>query len=967
MKLHPYKKYLTALAAAAALTGAVSFAQEDDEDVLILDAFEVYSSSQVSAAEAQRNADIIGSFLGTDAIGDLPDENLGDALTRLAGVNVVNDSEVSIRGLEGKLNSIRINGMDIPQSSSTISTSVGIDTRNFDVSAVPVEIVDSVSVIKSITADLDADAIGGIVDVRTASALALDERLLRYKLEYIHDELGDESGYGFSVNYGDKLSENVGLYLTVSYRDEDERAWKTEHRQVETPGSVPIPELERLDPRETFGTDERLTISGSLDWQVSDNTRLWAKPYINMRDRTSFRHRIRARDLDEREGNSRPFSDSEGVWWFEDGNGNPLGDWVDLDGDGVLGSAGDNFVPLGAIADEVGDIIDDSGIVITPFKQSADLRIQRRMRERPERENNTYSVQFGGLTETDEFELEYKLQLSKDEHSFIERRAIFSQGSDNTDFQRFFYDASDPYFVKLDAFVVTQDEGHIPVEPRINPFEAPEREELGAIRLRDEKFEHDHLAVQVDYTKFDIIENWDLKVGIKSRMSDRTSSPALRDWSAEDDITLAQFADYLSDEPMGTHDGLYSNFGRPVTSVDPIIDFFESSLASDPTSFERNEGNEFVRLVARFYDFEESINAAYVMGKGYYGPLTILAGVRVEQTDQTITWTPEDAPIPDGFQDVRNVTTENDYVNWFPSIVGIYRFGNENEFVLRGAVTTTIARPDYDDLIPFDFAGIVEIPNEVLQNEEDEDDGEFILGNPDLKEQTGYNYDLALEWYPNNSTTMSIGLFYKDLQDFLMNAVAVRQIDFIDDEGEPDTGSLRSDFVINGGERTIQGLEFSWRQSLDDILPDLLDGFGFVFNYTYIDGEQSEPVTEIIGNEIVRTGEVREGQTLQGQPENIVNAQLFYEQGPVNIRFAYTWVDDIKNEIFDVDTETFQESRGQLDMSLQYHLTSDLRLFLDVTNLTEEDDERIYQVTTAFPESVVTSYRRWVFGIRGSF
>ncbi|MCG8526895.1 MAG: TonB-dependent receptor plug domain-containing protein, partial [Opitutales bacterium] len=544
-------------------------AQVEEDEIYELEAFEVYTSSQISAIEAKRSSDLIGSFLGTDAIGDLPDDTLADALTRLPGVNVVNGEEVSVRGLEGKLNSVRINGMDIPQAQSTISTSVGTDTRNFDVSSVPAEIVESISVIKSITPDLDGDSIGGIVDVQTASALALDERLIRYKAEYRYDEMGDESGYGFSLNYGEPISEDVGVYFTVAYRNEDSRSWQTEHRQVEDPGTVPIPELERLDPRETFGNDERFVFTGSLDWQVSKDTRLFAKPYVKIRKRDSMRHRVRVRDLDEREGNSRPFNGSEGVWWFEDGNGNPLGTWVDLDGDGVLGSAGDNFVPEGAIADETGVILDDDNIVITPFKQSADMRIQRRLRERPDRENETYALQIGGETQTDSYLLEYALQLSHDTHSFSEIRSNWSQGSSDTDFQRFFYDATDPYYVKLDAFVVTQDEGHIPVDPRVNPFMAHERLDLSSIRFRREENEHTAWVGQVDFTKYDVMENWEIKAGLKIRANDRGSRPQLRDfsWEGDNNYTYDQQSAYFGPN-MGTHDGLYSNIGPGLTSND---------------------------------------------------------------------------------------------------------------------------------------------------------------------------------------------------------------------------------------------------------------------------------------------------------------------------------------------------------------------------------------------------------------
>ena len=152
-------------------------ADESDEDVIEMEVFQVYTSSQNLALAAKRQNDRVGSFLSADALGVLPDDDLGDALSRLAGVNVVG-SQVVIRGAEGKLNNIQVDGLSPSNVSQDTGLSFGeADTRAFEVDQIPTELVESVEVIKSVTADLDGDAVGGIVNVNTANAFDYEERL----------------------------------------------------------------------------------------------------------------------------------------------------------------------------------------------------------------------------------------------------------------------------------------------------------------------------------------------------------------------------------------------------------------------------------------------------------------------------------------------------------------------------------------------------------------------------------------------------------------------------------------------------------------------------------------------------------------------------------------------------------------------------------------------------------------------
>jgi TonB-dependent receptor len=424
------------------------------------------------------------------------------------------------------------------------------------------------------------------------------------------------------------------------------------------------------------------------------------------------------------------------------------------------------------------------------------------------------------------------------------------------------------------------------------------------------------------------------------------------------------------DRDMPSFDGLWSYTGPTVTSISRALEEFEAN----PESFSRRFGTEYVNSAAGFSETDESVTAAYVQTRGNVGPVQVIAGVRMEYTETDVTWKASELPGLEGIDPLDDVTSSKDYTNYFPSILGIYRFGKRDEFVIRAAYTTTLARPDWGDQGPYDTDAV----NFALQQAGADATNSNLIGNPDLSEQTADNYDLSFEWYYGDASNLSIAFFRKEMEDFLMTTTVERELPDIDPEtGEqevdPVTGELefrtqRSNFVVNSAEREIDGIEVSWLQSFD-FLPNPFDGFSAITSYTYTTGKEIEPIfadpEAVLNGDFTPSG-FRTGSSLQGQPENIINLQVIYEKGPVNLRLAYLYIDEIKRETFDVPFPTFEGSREVFDLSIQYRISKELRLFADIKNLTEEGARR-YQGTELFPERWDEAKRQWVVGVRGTF
>ena len=117
------------------------------------------------ALDIQRTADNIVQVLPADVITSLPNTNIADAVGRLPSVSLERDEGegkyVQIRGTEPRLSNVTVDGIHLPSPE-------GI--RNVKLDAVPADLVESVEINKTLSANQDADAIGGSVNLVTRTA-----------------------------------------------------------------------------------------------------------------------------------------------------------------------------------------------------------------------------------------------------------------------------------------------------------------------------------------------------------------------------------------------------------------------------------------------------------------------------------------------------------------------------------------------------------------------------------------------------------------------------------------------------------------------------------------------------------------------------------------------------------------------------------------------------------------------------
>jgi len=126
---------------------------------------------QQKALNQQRAADNIKNIVSADLIGRFPDLNVAEALQRVPGVNITRSrgegSTVTLRGTPAHFTAININGEQIPSTQEN-------GARNESLDLIPADQLASMEIVKAITSDMDGDAIGGSINLRTPTATSMD-------------------------------------------------------------------------------------------------------------------------------------------------------------------------------------------------------------------------------------------------------------------------------------------------------------------------------------------------------------------------------------------------------------------------------------------------------------------------------------------------------------------------------------------------------------------------------------------------------------------------------------------------------------------------------------------------------------------------------------------------------------------------------------------------------------------------
>ncbi|WP_082661753.1 TonB-dependent receptor [Terracidiphilus gabretensis] len=239
-----------------------------------------------AAVNEQRTSENILNVQTDTQIQSLPNANIADAVGRMPGVTLQrNEGEgqyVQIRGTEPRLSNTTIDGVIVPGPDPEV--------RQVDLDTIPADLVGSVAINKTLSANQDGDAIGGSVDLRIKQATSDRPTLMVEGTEgYTPIANGRkafqiDSSAGFRFGQKTAQGKRFGLMLGYSY-DYNGRAID----DVE-----PVPNFD--GPNNAFTFDQlyiqqylydrtRYGMAGSLDYKLNENSDLYMHGlFSNFRD-----------------------------------------------------------------------------------------------------------------------------------------------------------------------------------------------------------------------------------------------------------------------------------------------------------------------------------------------------------------------------------------------------------------------------------------------------------------------------------------------------------------------------------------------------------------------------------------------------------------------------------------------------------------------------------------------------------
>jgi TonB-dependent receptor len=392
-------------------------------------------------------------------------------------------------------------------------------------------------------------------------------------------------------------------------------------------------------------------------------------------------------------------------------------------------------------------------------------------------------------------------------------------------------------------------------------------------------------------------EGSSVKFGVKLTDRDKTNDRA---YTTYDPGALAFTLGALNPPSLAsTYDGRYA-FG-------PKVDYnaAQAYVTANPTTLKLNVNKSVSTDLLSDYSVSEKIWAGYAMATLKLGRVTLVPGVRVENTDGDYS-----AKTFNNVTSTRGADANgsNKYTNWFPSLNA--KMDVNDRLVLRAAATTAIGRPDYVQLAPA-------ITIDATANT-------VVTGNPGLKPLTATNLDAGVEYYLPGQGLLSASVFFKDIRDPIFTQGLLNQSGTFG--GVAVTGATVTT-PFNASKAYVAGLELNAQSQLT-FLPGALDGFGVGVNLALIDSS----IKGVPGR--------REDLPLVQQSKTVGTAQLYYEKHGLTARVAYSYRSKFLYTLgADASSDVYWDKHAQVDARIAYAFGSKAHsatIFVEGSNLNDE-------------------------------
>lgn len=546
------------------------------------------------------------------------------------------------------------------------------------------------------------------------------------------------------------------------------------------------------------------------------------------------------------------------------------------------------------------ELVDSAGPGIAVFAEGDEIEFDRDIKDRLETQQ-IWSIAAGGESVIDALTIDYQIAYShseEEEPGRIDTDFRADDVGDVTDTARLGLDVSDTQRPTL-FFVDPATTGY---------FYNPDNFEFDGLEALDGITEDDEIAGQLNLRRDTQLAGNDAfwKIGGKVRLREKSrnvEATVYDGFDGEDDLLLTPFQTTV-DFPL---DAI-----GPVPGPGAVRNFFNANRGA----FEEDLAGSAVASNAEDYEAEENVYAGYAMAQISNGSgLEVTFGGRLEVTDWSATGrvvaetdgsvvVPDAELLADGDVAVARERARDSYSDFLPSVNVKYDSGES--FVFRAAYYESIARPNFSDFVP----------SAELEIEEGDVEGE--VGNPDIQRQEAKNFDASMDFYIGRTGVVSVGAFYKDVDNYIANQAFFDTTFF---------GITYDEAVqaVNLENAELTGAELSYYNALET-LPEPFDGLLVGANFTRVTGS-----ADIGGREI----------NLPRLSDTVANVIVGYDKYGLDLRAALSYRSEYLDEINTggEGIDRFVDDRFQLDLTAKYNLTDQFQLTAEVANITDEPFE----------------------------
>ncbi len=973
--------------------------ESDDEEGAddVLEEIRVVGSRQTiqNTIDIKRNSTTIVDGLSAVDIGDLPALSIGEALESITGAASHRENggatEISIRGLGPYLSATTFNGR--------MATN-GTGDRSVNFSQFPSELMNKLAIYKTQDASLIEGGVAGLIELETLKPLDYGKRRFQFdmKANYnpdqqdIGDTLAGGIGYRGTASYVDQFDfDNAGrLGISFGLQRSDISQPEQEMRSSSPSGSslfacladndtnqgyTNVPAAgeaddceDTLDTNQNAGfdtsidpntlratdagrpyawagssrgfrqndtQDERDSVFAAFQWQPSDRLDINLDMQWSERTQTEDRYDLNFANMKR----NTPGTTLDALVFQTNGVVNQWAGETDIDSNGELYQRTEEYTGWGLevdyqLTERLGMSVDLASSETTRLEQQASFRQQSASRQdvRFQRSNEgfvTWTIDGFDITDPSNFNdnLRVRIDTDADRENVIDAARIdFNYAFDS-------------------GFVSSIDFGARVSELTYYAARSGGGSDNNGARLTFTVGDNDPavMACASGFAEVNYLSGADIGAIVRENDDDGGFVAFRNRWATFDNACRLNAILAANGETLA-----YPELGNHPQTVDVTEDVTALYLKAN---FEGDFGNFPVRgnLGVRVVDTE-------VTSVGYRSAFFI-------QTDPV---TQELSLQTTG--ELEAIQAKHDYTEVLPSLNLVMDI--RDDVIFRAGIFRGMSRADPGDMgfqRSFQAGGDAEDPpltiNELIT-------GVTGSGNPSSDPLMSWNYDVALEWYPNEDSILAATLYLKDFTGGFTNTT-IQETYVVDGE------SLTFPIVLqqtNDDTSTLSGIEITASHRFS-YLPGYFSGLGGKLSYNYADSD-FEFEDSLYGDRgfidengsFVQTniGIVPPG-NVPGFSRETFSGQLYYQVGDFDGSLIYKY----RSQYFQPYTSNGTRLRyvgdvGVWEARASYYLTDNIRLSVEAINLFDEPKSQYFFVEDNLGEMNYYGPRIFV-GLRAKF